>query len=295
MQQRPLSDSRTNKGISSMKRPMSAVAVACALLCGAAPSALAQGQPNPQVEVKYAEPAAANLKPIAERLRQRKVLEEFSQFLLPLKLPKKLIVQFDQCNGPSRYYKAGEPATVCYELVDQVEKIAAKGDADTREKVLAGTIVQALFYESAQAIFDILQVPVWGRRGDAADRLAGFLMVGVGSDISYQLIVGTAIFFQNSGKTWTGSQFASVNSPEAQRFYNFLCMAYGSDTVRFGYLAESEDKTKDPIIPRNRAVRCSDEYTQVRSAFNLRIMPYVDPDLLIRLRATQWLLSSTGK
>ena len=189
------------------------------------------------------------------------------------------------------YHQFADKRDLFRAVCDQVEKIAAKGDADTREKVLAGTIVQALFYESAQAIFDILQVPVWGRRGDAADRLAGFLIVGVGSDISYQLIVGTAIFFQNSGKTWTGSQFASVNSPEAQRFYNFLCMAYGSDTVRFGYLAESEDKTKDPIIPRNRAVRCSDEYTQVRSAFNLRIMPYVDPDLLIRLRATQWLLA----
>jgi hypothetical protein len=279
-----------------MKRPMSAVAVSCALLLSlAAPPALAQGQANPQVEVRYVEPAAPALKPVAQRLRSRKVLEEFSQFLLPLKLPKKLMVQFDQCNGPVRYYRSGQPATVCYELVDQIEKVGARADAATREMVLAGTIVQAVFAETANAIFDILDVPVWGRRGDAADRLAGFLMVGIGSDISYQLIVGAATFFQNSGKTWTGSQFASVNSPEAQRFYNFLCMAYGSDPVRFGYLADPEDKNKEPIIPRNRAVRCNDEYTQVRSAFNLRIMPYVDPDLLIKLRATDWKLSSTGK
>jgi hypothetical protein len=65
--------------------------------------------------------------------------------------------------------------------------------------------------------------------------------------------------------------------------------------VRFGYLATSDDKDKQPIIPKNRANRCNDEYTQVRSAFNLRIMPYVDPDLLIKLRATQWTLSSSGR
>jgi hypothetical protein len=278
-----------------MKRLMSAAAVACALICPAMPAAMAQGQGNPQVEVKYLQPQAANLQPIADRLRNRKVLEEFSQFLVALKLPKKLTVQFDQCGAPARLYKAGEPATVCYELVDQIEKVAAKGDADTREKVLAGTIVQALFHETANAIFDILQVPVWGRREDASDRLAGFLMAAMGSDNAYQLILGTAIFFQASNRTWTGSQFADVNAPAAQRFFNYLCMAYGADPVRFDYLVNPEDKTKEPIIPKKRAVRCSDEFTQVRSAFNLRIMPYVDPDLLVQLRATQWSLSSSGR
>jgi Putative metallopeptidase len=281
--------------MSSMKRLVSAAAVACVSMCLAAPAAMAQLVGNPLVEPRYVQPSAANLKPIYERLRKRMVLEEFAQFMLPLRLPKKLIVQFDQCGAPVRLYKAGEPATVCYELVDQMEKIAAKADAETREMVLAGATTQAVFHEAANAIFDILQIPVWGRREDAADRLAGFLMVEVGADIAYQLIVGTAIFFQNSGKTWTGSAFADVNAPEAQRFFNFLCMALGADPVRFGYLAASDDKNKDPVIPKDRAGRCEGEFTQVRSAFNLRIMPYVDPDLLIKLRATQWTLSSSGR
>jgi hypothetical protein len=278
-----------------MKRPIGAALVACGLLCGAAPSALAQVQPNPQVEVRYGVPQAANLKPVADRLKNRKVLEEFAQFLAPLRLPKKLVVQFDQCGGPARLYKSGEPATVCYELVEQIEKVAARGDAETREMVLAGTVVQAVFHEAANAVFDVLGVPVWGRREDAADRLAGFLMVELGADVAYQLIIGTAIFFHASGKTWNGSQFASVNSPEAQRFYNYLCMAYGADSVRFGYLAEPDDKNKEPIIPKARAVRCYDEFTQVRSAFNLRIMPYVDPEVLVQVRANQWQLSSSPR
>jgi hypothetical protein len=204
-------------------------------------------------------------------------------------------VQFDQCGATARHYKTGEPATVCYELVDLIEKIAAQADAETREMLLAGTIVQAIFHDTANAIFDILQIPVWGRREDAADRLAGFLMVEIGADIAYHLIVGTAIFFQASHWTWNGSEFADVHSPQAQRFFNYVCMAYGSDPVRFGYLAEPEDKTKEPIIPQKRAARCASEFTQVRSAFNLRIMPFVDPDLLIKLRATQWVLSSSGR
>jgi len=30
-------------------------------------------------------------------------------------------------------------------------------------------------------------------------------------------------------------------------------------------------------------------------AFNLRIMPYVDPDILVKVRAIQWLIPLNGK
>jgi hypothetical protein len=43
------------------------------------------------------------------------------------------------------------------------------------------------------------------------------------------------------------------------------------------------------ILPKRRAERCQGEYDQIRRAFDLRIMPYVDPDLLIKARATPWL------
>jgi hypothetical protein len=162
--------------------------------------------------------------------------------------------------------------------------------------ILAGAVTQAVFHAAANAVFDILDVPIWGRREDAADRLAGFLMVEIGSDLALQTIAGTAMFFEQSGKTWTGSQFADVSSPEAQRYYNYLCMAYGGDPVTFEFLAaQPEDKKEEPIIPKDRAEQCRDEYTQIRSAFNLRIMPYVDPDLLVKVRATKWAISSRRK
>jgi hypothetical protein len=283
--------------MSSVKCVMSVATVGLALsysLLSAGP-ALAQIPSNPQVEVVYMRPRAANLQPVADRLKKRRVLEEFAQFMLPLKLPTTLTVQFDQCGGNARYYRAGEPATICYELIDQIEKIAAKS-ADDGEMMLAGAVTQAVFHAVANAVFDILDVPIWGRREDAADRLAGFLMVEVGADLAYWTIVGTASFFEDSGKTWTGSQFADASSPEAQRYYNYLCMAYGGDRVKFGYLAaQPDDKSKEPFLPKDRADQCRDEYTQVRSAFNLRIMPYVDPDLLVQVRATKWAVSSRRK
>lgn len=243
---------------------------------------------NPNVEIVYKEPRTAAFKPISERLKQHRVLEQLRVFLAPLRLPRKLTVNVDECGAPTREYRAQGPITICYELVDQIERIAAKADASVRERVLVGAFVQVAFHETAHAVFDLLQVPVWGRANDAADRLAAFIMVNFGEDVAMQTILGTAEFFRLSGRTWNGSEFAEVNSPEAQRFYNYLCIALGGAPKSFDFLVNPKDKNEQ-LLPDRRAERCQGEYEQVRMAFNLRIMPFVDPDILVRVRAIQWL------
>jgi hypothetical protein len=49
-------------------------------------------------------------------LQRGKCYETAQQFLSPLRLPRKLKVQVEQCGAPTRAYKPGQPATVCYEL-----------------------------------------------------------------------------------------------------------------------------------------------------------------------------------
>jgi hypothetical protein len=248
---------------------------------------------NPMVEVVYRDPANPAFQPIAERLRRLRVLEQLKVFLAPLRLPRKLTVQVDQCGAPTRPYQREGLATVCYELVDQIEKIAAKAEPDHRERVLVGTFVQVTFHEVAHAVFDILQVPVWGRINDAADRLAAFIMLQFGEDIALETILGTTDFFRLSGRTWTGSEFADVNSPDAQRFFNYLCIAYGGAPKSFEFLTTAKDN-EEPPLPAQRASNCQGEYEQVRMAFDLRIMPHVDPDILVRVRAFAWQLNSGG-
>jgi Putative metallopeptidase len=249
---------------------------------------------NPQIEIAYVPPGNSALAPIYDRLKNGRVLEQLKQFLAPLKLSRKLTVQFEQCGAPTRPYKSPGPATICYELVDRIEQVAAKAPANMRQSVVVGTVVQAALHEVAHGVFDILQVPVWGRRNDAADMLAGLIMLQFGEDVARQTIIGTAAFFELSGKTWTGSAFADVNSPEAQRYFNYLCIAYGGKRKSFEFLAKADGDQK-PVIPEHRAVRCEREYEQIRKAFNLRIMPYVDPDLLVRVRSMQWLAAGAAK
>jgi len=142
---------------------------------------------------------------------------------------------------------------------------------------------------TARAIFDILEVPVWGREKDAADRLAALIMTQFGEDVSRTTIVGTASLFMWSDKAWTGSDFSDTGSPDYQRFYNYVCIAFAAAPLQFGDLVDKG------ILPKRRAARCQDEYEQVRKAFDLRIMPYVDANLLIKARATPWLTWAPAK
>jgi hypothetical protein len=274
------------------------LAISLAVLLFAAQGAAAQppsaGAPAPQqqatqIETIYREPSNSALRPIYELLKKRQVLEELRTFLVPLRLPRKLTVQTDECGGMQRVYQRGGPVTICYELVDQIIKTAERAKPEIRSTVIAGTFIQATLHETAYGIMDILQVPIWGRASDAADRLSALVMLQFGEDLADVAVRATAIFFDLSKKTWTGSDFAAIDSPEEQRFYNYLCIAYGGSPITFYYLVATSDNTA-PILPKNRARRCKGEYEQVRKAFNLRIMPFVDPDKLIAIRATpSWL------
>ena len=268
-----------------------AVVLACACLAICPTGADAQilpGLQNPQIEIVYAVPSNAAYRPIYDRLRQRQVLEELRAFLAPLRLPRKLTVSVDQCGAATRPYKPQGPVTICYELVAQIVQTASKLDASLQPSVTAGAFILVALQTLAHGVYDELQIPVWGRMEDASDRLAALVMLQFGEDLAQRTILGATALFTASGKTWTGSDFGNALSPDEQRYYNYLCIAYGGAPITFKFLTVP-DKNGEQTLPSARAARCADEYAQVLKAFNLWIMPSVDPNLLVRVRATPWL------
>jgi hypothetical protein len=242
---------------------------------------------NSQVDVAYVEPRNGDFRPIRDRLMRRKVLEQLQQFLSPLRLPRKLQVQVDECGTTKRPYQPGGPAVICYEYVAQIERMAAKQGGPNSlppDTMVVGAFVQSTLNEVAQGVFDILEIPVWGREEDAADKLAAFIMVQFGKEVARKVLIGAAWFFEVSDRTWTGADFASVHSPEAQRFYNYLCVAYGADPATFKFLLNND------LLPARRAQRCAKEYFDLRRAFFLTIMPHVDQARLKQVQSGTWLM-----
>jgi hypothetical protein len=255
---------------------------------------------NPQIDIEYVEPRDAAFKPIQERLKRRLVLEELRAFLAPLKLPGKLVIKTDECGGLTSPYRAGGPAVICYEYVARIEAFAPAYAAVPigvdwekrqyqgillQDELLVGPFVMLALHEVTLAAFDLLQVPIWGNVEDAADRVAGFLMTQFGKEVTWVTLMSSAWYLSQSGMGGGPSDFTYARNVDARRFYNYVCMAFASDPKAYQFMVNNK------TVSNYRAGWCVEDYEQVRSAFNQILLPYIDPELLKRVRATQWIPS----
>jgi hypothetical protein len=300
-----------------MKPRICSAALAVALIlppCLAAPAAAQDAPPtNPlaaqsKIKIEYRAPTDLQYRPIFDRLRQRQVLERLQSFLAPLRLPSDLTVLTAQCGGElSLPYKRGAPVTICYEYVALIEKVAPPeqppsasikplgGALVTRNIALVGPFVQVVLHDVSRTAIDMLGIPVWGNVEDAADYLAAFLMLQFGADVAEKTIFGTAYFFSQIDTP--NVDFAAIRPHVQQRYYNLLCIAVGSNLVRYSMFLPVFRQEARGDLPAGRMGSClqlgspeHSEYNKVRYAFGTLILKdYVDPDLLKQVRATDWL------
>lgn len=248
--------------------------------------ATAQDLQSSQVDIEYVEPNNSSLRQYYETLKGRHVLEELREFLSPLRLPHKLLVKTEECGREAVPYQSGKPIIACYEYVARIVKLAPAIKTRTgisRDTAITGAFVQFVLHQTARAIFDQLKVPIWGREEDAADNVAAFVMLQFGKEVAVTTFTGAIWFFEASNHTWTGSDFAQEGSPQAQRFYNYLCVAYGGDPATFS------DIVRDTLLETPRAKRCAHEYKVLTYAFTKTILPHIDPARLQKVQSTNWL------
>ncbi len=146
------------------------------------------------------------------------------------------------------------------------ERIRSLKPADafvySTEFVLAHEIGHALVHE--------LKLPVTGKEEDAVDGFAAFLLAD-NERFGPMTAISAAMFFdlysRLRGKL-TDEDFADEHSILEQRVYNFLCWVYGSDPKRFKGLVGKN------LLPRERAVRCSNEWKQLTTSWETLLKPY---------------------
>jgi hypothetical protein len=263
-----------------------------------------------QIDIAYVEPQDPAYSAIYEDLKKRQVLEEVREFLSPVRLPNSVLIKTEQCNQSERPYQPGGPVTICYEYIAKLAALALKIPTDgatprgvTRDDALVGAVAQAVLHEMALVVFDQQKIPVWGRVDDAADKLAGFLMLQMDDKTAHRLMNGAAFFFEASERTWTGSDFADVKSTEAQRFYNYLCIAYGKDKKAFGDFVEPTSQStgsggvkREDLLPQRRAPWCPREYASFKFGYDRFIKPCLDQERLERVMTrVDWLKAANEK
>lgn len=170
--------------------------------------------------------------------------------------------------------------------------------AEEQEEValfVAGNILFTLYHEAGHALIAELGLPVVGREEDAVDMLAAVLMIPAEPDeVADQHIIAAADAFAMShdlaveyGEPMDEGLFAGEHGLDLQRYYQLVCLIYGSDPEGFA------DFAADSGLPPERAEACPAEYVQAVTSWDRLIAPHrngpgapvsvvwgpVDPDL----------------
>jgi hypothetical protein len=268
----------------------------CALVCAAVLDRPASAQTssklsNSLIAFAYSPPKSAKYLPMMDRLKSFQLLEQLSQFLSPLRLPHRLLLEVKECgfvNAQFAVIERADPAwriQLCYEFVEAIERVAPKQGEQSEFSygdIVVGSLVGVLLHESGHAAFNMLNVPVFGREEDAADEMSTFIALQFNKDVALTIVRG----FSYLAKKWFAfgaPLFSDEHGTGLQRYYNTLCLAYGADPMLFKDLVDKGD------LPKSRAENCASEYQQIRFAFEKTVLPFVDRDLMKQVQSKQWL------
>jgi hypothetical protein len=276
------------------------VLVTAFLLLGLVPPALAgpdtagDEQPN-RIRIEYGDAKTPQNRVIRSLLEEHRALERFQEIFSPFRLPIELTLRLKDCDGVSNSWYERPIVTICYEYVDDIRKNLPT-DNKPEDPVFAGISYRdAMFgqffyvvaHEMGHAMFDLLDVPLFGRAEDAADGFAAYMMLDLGKDEALRLILGAAYSYREYVKNPRVCvpliAFADTHAAPMQRFYNLLCIGYGANPTLFS------DFVKKGFLPENRADSCRTEYNEVNFAFHQVIAPHLDPKLAKMVLDKTWL------
>jgi hypothetical protein len=267
-----------------------ALAVSAAVVSSAAAETWESIPVNPRVEYAYVPPNSPRYQAVYDELKARRMLEELQHFLAPLRLPHPLLLLARECNMVNAFYSPSERSiTICYELVDEIIRVAPQTEsADgfvTRQAAIVGNVVGVVLHEGGHMLFDMLNVPIFGREEDAADEMASFLALQFNKDVERTIIKGFVYFWarsQDPSASSPMSAWSDVHGSASQRMYNGLCLAYGGDPQTF------QEFVDRGWLPKKRAAHCGEEFGQLKLAFVKTILPFIDRDVMARVQQAQW-------
>ena len=145
----------------------------CALVAASSASAQNARPARPantdRIDIEYVAPKSPEHQPVLELVKEHRTLEKIKQLLSPMRLPRRLLIKTQGCDGVSNAWYDDGVVTVCYEYLDDVwknvpEETTPAGVAPI--DALIGPVMDVFLHEAGHAVFDMLQgAAVWARGG----------------------------------------------------------------------------------------------------------------------------------
>lgn len=257
-----------------MRRAL-ALLVATASLVVLAPVAHASARGG-QVSIAYLKPKDPAHEPIYRALKEHRILEAIRDRVQRWNLPKPILIKVEGCDGDinAAYEPSDRTLSICYEYLAYIQDLAADIPPEaarlglTPKNYVVGPFLEVVLHELAHAVFDLKKIPLLGREEDAADQVAAYALLQLGSRQALKVIASIAVMYAGEAKDAPPKlkDFADEHGLPAQRFFNLLCMSYGRDPKTYALAVE------DGYLPRERAEQCAGEYKQVDYAIKTLIL-----------------------
>jgi len=145
------------------------------------------------------------------------------------------------------------------------------GDSDARAKERMNRAITFIFlHELGHALIDQYDLPITANEEDAADRCSSYICIEELGDQGVQAVIAGAEFFAIQSKLTKKDRktMADEHLLNEQRFFNALCMIYGSDPNKYRGIVQNG------LLPKARAVRCPNEYSRMAKSWETLLEPW---------------------
>jgi Putative metallopeptidase len=265
-----------------------------AIAQSAAPTTPTVTQTN-RVKIEYVPPTNPAHQPLLDLLKRRHMLERVQTLLSPFRLPRDLLIRVKGCDVVNAWYEQGV-VTVCYEYLDFVEKNTPKETSHagvTPEDALVGQTYYVFMHEVGHAMFALFEAPVFGGEEQAADQFSTYMMLQLGKNEAFPLIMGATYTFQSFLRKpeiiASIQSFSDIHGTPAQRYFNLMCIGYGARPDVFAEVITNH------YLPQGRAQDCSFEYGALAWAYDHLILPHVDQELARNVLDRSWIPTITSR
>ncbi|MER3431420.1 MAG: hypothetical protein C4324_10330 [Blastocatellia bacterium] len=211
---------------------------------------------------------------IDKQVRDEKLLEKAAnQLNRALILPENITLRTKDCREINAFYVPNESSvTMCYELMEHFYKTfrsAGRSESEAYSQMF-DAVRFAFLHEIAHALIDKYKLPITGNEEDAADRCSAYINIEELGEQGVRAVLAAADAFAIESKRLQGSNrnMADEHLLSEQRFYNSLCMIYGSDPDKYSRIVT------DGYLPQERAARCPAEYQRTVESWKTLLAPW---------------------
>ena len=153
---------------------------------------------------------------------------------------------------------------------------------DEATNFFLGNLLFFFYHEMGHALIGEFGLPVVGKEEDAVDQLATLILIEVDADaaaggeateqsaLTLAAAVGWLTQWERLAELGVDDMpYWDEHSLDIQRFYNIVCLVYGSDPESFAAAAAKSG------MPEERALACIDEYARVAQSWSRLLEPHL--------------------